>query len=218
MNYKELIFFRDLANWVVWRSPNVADVITHQAEVEQYAEKAYMSSSMGKEWRFVILSPDIPTQIAVKYAIKHDDSLSKDFKERILYEMSDQIKYILMLYEPLKFLLYWGYMDYIRKFNKDKPWIDYKNRNFEYFVNSPKETIARVVAYNSYLKCNKVLKLTYSDRLGYSFKEDAESPSLCMEFDDVSHSSALSHCLEELRLGTCLNPISVTKFFKEDNL
>lgn len=217
MNYKELIFFRDLTNWVVWRSPNVSDVITHQAEVEEYAEKAHMSSNMAKEWRLVILSPDTPTEIAVKYAIRHDDSLSKDFKERILYEVSDQIKYILMLHEPLK-RLFLGYVDYIRKFNKDKPWIDYKNRNFEYFVNTPKETIARVVTYNSYLKCNQVLKLTYSDRLGYSFKEDAESPSLCMEFDDVSHSSALSHCLEELRTSTCLNPININKYFKEDNL
>ena len=210
---KELVFFQDIANWVVYHDTNIIDAIRHSAELSQYSNK-----KLKHDMRYVILSPDKPTQILAKYAINRDSKLTTNFKQRVEYTVSNKLKYILMLNEFETRLRYWGYINYINKFNKDKPWNDYLDRGFEIFSVQPEQLIAKVITYNSYLKQNDILKLWYRPNSNsYCLKEDCKDPRLKMFFEAIDHEYALDNCLNELKYQTCLIPISITKYFTDKN-
>lgn len=210
---KELVFFQDVANWVVYHDTNIIDAIRHSAELSQYS-----NTKLKHNMRYVILSPDKSTQILAKYAINRDSKLTTNFKQSVEYIVSDQLKYILMLDEFEARLRYWGYISYINEFNKDKPWNDYLDRGFEIFSVQPEQLIAKFVTYNSYLKQNEILKLWYRPNSNsYCLKEDCKDPRLKMFFETIDHEYALDNCLNELKYRTCLIPISITKYFTDKN-
>ena len=214
---KELVFFQDVANWVVYHNTNIIDAIRHSAELTQYSN-AELTHDLKHDMRYVILSPDKSTQILAKYAINRDSKLTANFKQRVEYTVSDKLKYILMLNEFETRLRYWGYISYINEFNKDKPWNDYLDRGFEIFSVQPEQLIAKVLTYNSYLKQNEILKLWYRPNSNsYCFKEDRKDPRLQMSFETIDHKYALDNCLNELKYRTCLIPISITKYFADKN-
>lgn len=214
---KELVFFQDVANWVVYHDTNIIDAIRHSAELSQYSHKK-LAHNLKHDMRYVILSPDKPTQILAKYAINRDSKLTTNFKQSVEYIVSDQLKYILMLDEFEARLRYWGYISYINEFNKDKPWNDYLDRGFEIFSVQPEQLIAKFVTYNSYLKQNEILKLWYRPNSNsYCLKEDCKDPRLKMFFETIDHEYALDNCLNELKYRTCLIPISITKYFTDKN-
>lgn len=214
---KELVFFQDVANWVVYHDTNIIDAIRHSAELTQYSN-AKLAHNLKHDMHYVILSPDKPTQILAKYAINRDSKLTTNFKQRVEYIVSDQLKYILMLDEFETRLRYWGYISYINEFNKDKPWNNYLDRGFEIFSVQPEQLIAKFVTYNSYLKQNEILKLWYRPNSNsYCLKEDCKDPRLKMFFETIDHEYALDNCLNELKYRTCLIPISITKYFTDKN-
>ena len=213
MQFKELVFSRDIANWCVYRCNDVGSAVAKNAELYMYEDK---DNKYYKEWRFVVLSPDKPSEIASRYAINHDSKLSDEFKKRILYETSNNLNYVLILYEPLRHLLYCGYNSFITDFNENKPWIDSDNRNFEIFALYPKELVAKVIAYNSYTKHNETMLLTKKMReeyAYYTFKEKKDGLKLL--FEDTDDKTALEHCLNHLKYGTCLTPIETICYFKK---
>ena len=82
MQFKELVCNRDIANWCVYRCNDVGSAVAKNAELCMYEDKG---NKYYKEWRFVVLSPDKPSEIASRYAINHDSKLSDEFKKRMLY-------------------------------------------------------------------------------------------------------------------------------------
>lgn len=213
---KELVFHRDIINWCVWENTDLADAVTHDAELCEYTEKDFKKHGFQSKMHFVILIPDHITEISVHYAIKHDKKLSDSFKMQIEYWIDDEINYVVSFFENEKRIRYLGYRYWIDLFNKDKPWEDYQNRGFELFSNQPNKLLAKVIAYNSYTKHNQVLKLWHQPRINsYEFVEDREDPGLKLYFDDKSPQIALEHALTNLKVRTCLTPITVTKYFPE---
>lgn len=211
---KELVFFRDVANWCVYYDSDLSDAVKHSVELSQYTNQ-HLEKRFAKDMQYVVLSPDQETEIAVKYAINHNAKLTTEFKESIEYNVINDLKYVLMLHEFKNRLRYLGYKEFIDLFNRDKPWEDYFNRDFELFCVRPKELIATVVAYNSYLKHNKILKLWYNPQVNvYTFKEDSGKSGYKMVFETIDHETALDCCLNNLADHTCLTPVKIDKYFE----
>ena len=52
MQFKELVFSRDIANWCVYRCNDVGSAVAKNAELCMYEDK---DNKYYKEWRFVVL-------------------------------------------------------------------------------------------------------------------------------------------------------------------
>lgn len=220
----ELLFYKDIANWVVIRTNSLEEVLQHQARIDDYSEQSnekywrkHNYDNLHREnYRFVILVPDKITLVAAKHAINHAD-LSSNFKKRIEYGIDGNLPYCLILYDLTKKLRYFGYRQYIKNFLKDKPWIDRDIYEHELIV--PTINLAKIIGYNSYLKRNTIWHLFYNSmNSSYKFKADTGSSGCSFYADSSSknHEQAVQYCLDFLKHQTCITPMKVERYFVKE--